>query len=562
MNPTGTWPTPGDPSDPWADEPPDRTGFVDYRNAGGTLEEPAYLELRDRFRAALADARGGRPVATPLPALATELRLDLAATMERGKRLPAHPSVPSHEKLARVATDLCPASAGEALDRYLGPLADELDLRNPGHRTAAQNALAAFCFSRPDGAARSDGTSSTFGRSPFQTWCNRKPLPSVEDRAELRHVARTPMALWSLETTDGDRWTLADRTGLAAHVLPTGPVRLLDPACPWRSPRQGDTLVARVLEGPEGWVALCGFVVPTAPPKRRIRSWVTLALWEARLLDRRITVEHLLRTQSETLCRRLLEWAWLHGDDDPYADPALYDLEYAGHDEDVTHYVALARQFGGPVLELGCGTGRLTLELARAGVDVDGIDLSQPMLDRLNDRLKSEPALDLRIRTWAADFRDLETDRRYPLVVWPFNAMHHTRSLDQIRQTLGRIEAALQPGGTLALDCYLPALELYDRDPAERVEPRTFAHPETGEALESWEQGWWDPVLRIHHVLYVYRRESGRTHTTHLQLRMYELDELRTCLQQAGWRIVSEAQDFQGTPVGEHALKWVVVATR
>lgn len=562
MNPTGTWPTPGDLADPWADESSVRSGYPDYWNAGGTLDKDAYVALEERFRAALADARAGRFSSASLPELAAQLLLDVAPTSEPLRRAQPHPAIPTHEELGRVATDLCPAAAGEALDRYLGPLADELDLRNPGHLLTARNAIAAFCFSRPDGAARSDGDSSVHGRSPFQTWCRRKPLPSVEDRARLRHVARTPMALWSLEAREGDRWRVADRTGLPAECLPTGPVHFPELASPWRDPRPTDAAIARIFEGPDGWVGLCSFAFPGIPPERRVQTWLTLTLWEKRLLDRRLTLEALLRTHPETLCRRMFEWAWLHGDEDPYRDAALYDLEYTGHDEDIAWYVSLAASTPGPILELGCGTGRLTLPLAESGRDVDGIDLSPSMLDGLSRRLVRRPDLDLRIRTWRGDFRSLQPDRRYPLVIWPFNALHHCRSREEIHQVLAGIDRALEPDGLLAVDCYLPAPQLYDRDPAERIEPRTFAHPETGEPLESWEQGWWDAERQIHHVVYAYRRPDGSTTHTHLQLRMHTLDELRAIFRDAGWRIASEAKDFRGTPLDDDALKWVGVLTR
>jgi SAM-dependent methyltransferase len=247
-------------------------------------------------------------------------------------------------------------------------------------------------------------------------------------------------------------------------------------------------------------------------------------------------------------------------DDDPYAEPELYDLEYAHHDEDVGWYVDRARAARGPVLELGCGTGRLTLPIARAGVSVLGVDRAQPMLDQLHAKLRREPAdVRLRAKTLAADYLALDLDQRFAAVLWPFNAIHHCPGPDAVVAVLQRARAWLVPGGRLAMDAYLPDLDLYDRDPHGRYEPRTFTDPRSGERLDSWEQGWWDEPTRTHHVLYVYRHTDGREERAHLALRMYELHELHDLVARAGFRVVREAMDFEGTPLAPDALKWVAL---
>ena len=74
--------------------------------------------------------------------------------------------------------------------------------------------------------------------------------------------------------------------------------------------------------------------------------------------------------------------------DDPYAElPELYDLEHAGFTEDIELYLRLAEVVGDPILELGCGTGRVLAPLAAAGHRVTGIDRSRPMLDRARSAL-------------------------------------------------------------------------------------------------------------------------------------------------------------------------------
>lgn len=560
MTVAGAWPGAFDPGDPFADEPIVASGHLDYVEGGGTLERDAYDHVEATFRAELARCLAG--LADPrdrLVALAHTLRLD-----GDPRRVPYPPEppmpVPPLRTLIQVCTDLWPNAGAEAQDRHLGPLADELDLRRPEHLATAKVALASFVFVRPDGAGVADGLGPQHGRNPFELWCRRKPVPDVEIRKQIRAVGRAPMGVWSLEARVGDRWRVLDRLDLPAEYVPDGPVAIPELAAPWREPRPGDTLVARMVPSPDGWVATCAIAAPVAPPTRRLRQWLTLGLWEARLLDRRLTVDRFLGDFPQVLCRRVMEWAWLKGDEDPYRDPVVYDLEYADHDEDRAYYAGLARRFGGPVLELGCGTGRLSVEMARAGVSVEGVDLSEGMLSGLERRLAAEPPeVRARVRTRRADFRELTSDTRYPLIVWPFNAVHHCRSGEEVSAVLRAARALVADGGFLALDSYLPAPALYDRDPAERIEPRTFAHPLTGEPIESWEQGWWDEAQNVHHVVYIYRFADGVERHTHLQLRMYPLAELRRRVAEAGWRLAAQSEDFSGSPLGERSLKWVAL---
>src|SRR5262245_52090851 len=106
-----------------------------------------------------------------------------------------------------------------------------------------------------------------------------------------------------------------------------------------------------------------------------------------------------------------------------YADPAYYDLSYRSRRKDVDHYVRLGRLSGGPVLEFGVGTGRVALELARAGVSVVGVDRSGEMLASFEKKLEGEsPGVRKRVTLVRADMRTIRLRRAFPLVIAPFNA--------------------------------------------------------------------------------------------------------------------------------------------
>lgn len=244
---------------------------------------------------------------------------------------------------------------------------------------------------------------------------------------------------------------------------------------------------------------------------------------------------------------------------DPYAIPALYDLEYQNQHDDVGFYVGLAAHAPGPILELGCGNGRIALPMARVGAVVHGVDRSADMLADLAAKVAEEPAGVRRRISWEeADYRELSPERRYARVYWPFNALHHCPSAADITRVLRMAYSALLPDGEVVLDCYLPDRSLYQRDPDARYEERHFTDPRDGGVLYSWEQSRWDEATRTHRVIYVYQREDGHQDRIVLDLHMYERAEIEAAIAAAGLQITWEAEEFNGAPIRPTSLKWVM----
>lgn len=140
---------------------------------------------------------------------------------------------------------------------------------------------------------------------------------------------------------------------------------------------------------------------------------------------------------------------------------AFYDAAYGQQtgvvEEDVQFYVDLAREADGPVLEVGCGTGRIYLELLRAGIDADGIDLSSGMLEVLREKAAAE---ELEPSVREADVTSFQPDREYALVIVPFRAFLHLTTADDQLSALERIHDTLAPGGRLALNVFTPNFEV------------------------------------------------------------------------------------------------------
>lgn len=146
-----------------------------------------------------------------------------------------------------------------------------------------------------------------------------------------------------------------------------------------------------------------------------------------------------------------------HGEPGPY-DPiaALYDRWSRSVVEDIGFYVEEAVASGGPVLELGVGTGRIAVPIALTGVRVIGLDSSAPMLDLCRERARSAGVAEL-IDLRLGDLRDPPLTETVPLVISPFRAFLHLLAEDERLLTLMHIHDLLRPGGRLIFDVFAPS---------------------------------------------------------------------------------------------------------
>ncbi len=132
---------------------------------------------------------------------------------------------------------------------------------------------------------------------------------------------------------------------------------------------------------------------------------------------------------------------------------------------DVSFYVEAARASGGPVLELGCGTGRVLIPVARAGVDITGIDLSPHMLEVCRDRLLQEAeAVQACVNLLEADMRNFDLGRTFNLVTTPFRPFQHLTTVEDQISCLGCVHRHLSDEGRFILDVFNPSLEALTRN--------------------------------------------------------------------------------------------------
>lgn len=244
---------------------------------------------------------------------------------------------------------------------------------------------------------------------------------------------------------------------------------------------------------------------------------------------------------------------------DLYDDAELYDAQYRWYRDDVPFYRDLALDRPGAVLEIGAGTGRVTVELARLAERVVAVEPSASMRAAAAARLDEAGVAD-RVELRDQDARELDENGGFALVVAPFHVLMHFLTLDDQDAVLRAARSALDPGGAFACDLFVPRFE------ADGVLRREATWRDAaGRDAELW-------TVQHHHAarqriesLYLVDRvgDDGvvrRSRRTLVQ-RYFHRYELERAVRSAGFRDVRLFGDFDRRPLDDDATRYVLLAT-
>lgn len=244
----------------------------------------------------------------------------------------------------------------------------------------------------------------------------------------------------------------------------------------------------------------------------------------------------------------------------------FYDWEHADFLEDVPLYLGLARRTGGPILEAGCGSGRLVMPLARAGYDVVGLDSSTAMLDLARARLHREPTLAQRVRLVEGDVRTVQLGEQFRLVIVALDSFGLlTEQGDQLQalQTLGR---HLRSDGLLVLDVANGNLRGGEAEEETLLHRHGLAPDRQARQLMKWVVRRTDHAAQIDRLLQIYDEldDDGRVRRTcvEVELRYFTRFELQLLLERAGYKVEALYGDYDLAPYGPNSQRLIAVARR
>jgi ubiquinone/menaquinone biosynthesis C-methylase UbiE len=248
---------------------------------------------------------------------------------------------------------------------------------------------------------------------------------------------------------------------------------------------------------------------------------------------------------------------------DAYAP--FYDWENAqtlGR-RDVPFWRRVAAGAKGPVLELGCGTGRVTRPLARAGIDVVGIDRSAPMLARAITKSPNHPITKSpnHLRLVRGDIRALPFSARcFSMVLAPYGILQSLTRPRDLTATLTSVARVVEPGGTFGIDL-VPDVPKW-REYTNKVQLRGHSAGAEITLVESVRQDR-KRHLTTFEQRYIERRGGRRRdHCFELVFRTLSVPQMSRQLEGAGFEVDAVLGDYRGRPWDDRADVWIILATR
>lgn len=230
-----------------------------------------------------------------------------------------------------------------------------------------------------------------------------------------------------------------------------------------------------------------------------------------------------------------------------YRHPHVYDLQHGSVFEDVAFYLWVVSEVEGPILELGAGSGRLTLPLARLGRQVHGVDHSAEMLAVLQRALLVDDDLRDRVQLQCADVVEAAPSDTPALVLVPTRLVNHLDE-DAVRGLVARL-SEIAEGATLAMDAYLWSEELSDYE--DSVERTHVVDPRTGEVA------WVDTSMRVEGRTAITTLRWSQGYEQTLEQRLWDRRELLGLWADGGWKLEWQASDYEGRRWRNGDVSWV-----
>ncbi len=244
-----------------------------------------------------------------------------------------------------------------------------------------------------------------------------------------------------------------------------------------------------------------------------------------------------------------------------------YDLIHQNLTADIPYLLQLAAEAKGPLLELGCGSGRLLLPLARAGHTVTGLDNSAAMLERARQRLAAEAAVvQSRVQLVEGDMVSPSGTQPYGLVFAGHNTLMHLTP-GQLAVALKNIRSTLKPGGRLFVDLSNP-FTLAETADVPLLTVENVLHDETaGEVVMQLAAERLEAAAQRVQVTWIFDAspiEGGpvRRNIVEMDYYYHYPHELELMLVQAGLQLLSLQGDYDGTPFEEGSERMLVIAEK
>ncbi len=221
---------------------------------------------------------------------------------------------------------------------------------------------------------------------------------------------------------------------------------------------------------------------------------------------------------------------------------------------DTQFYLKEFKNETGQILELACGTGRITCELAKSNKSMTGLDLSETMLEVARQK---SIQLNLNIDWHLGDMTNFNLNKKFDAIFVGYNSVHHILTNQDFRNFLKCIKLHLKPNGRFLFDIFNPSLDLLNRQKI-RSETKDFFDPTTKEHIFLTEDNQYDTATQINHITYYYsKKDQPDFHSHPLNMRCYFPQEMDALLNYNGFKIVNKYGDFNKAAFESKSMKQI-----
>ncbi|MBN1515141.1 class I SAM-dependent methyltransferase [Candidatus Sumerlaeota bacterium] len=244
-----------------------------------------------------------------------------------------------------------------------------------------------------------------------------------------------------------------------------------------------------------------------------------------------------------------------------------FDCYFGSYDDDFTFMMGLARTAKGPVLEAGCGTGRLLLPMLQEGIDARGFDISKPLLDRLKAKAKAQGIDKPPVKQ--ASMLDFKYKERFDRILIAFRTFNHCPNPDAQLQCLRNCYKHLRPGGQLIIATFIPHPDtIVQADNSLKV-TGAVENPETGEpVLISHYVAEIDSLMQVRTDVWIIEElqppkgQAPRRMFLPVTLRWVHPSEMSLLLRLAGFEQAEVVGDFDWGPLDSGCDEQIWIATK
>lgn len=242
----------------------------------------------------------------------------------------------------------------------------------------------------------------------------------------------------------------------------------------------------------------------------------------------------------------------------------FYDAENTDKTDDIPFYLSLAEEHGGPIMDIGCGTGRVMIPLAQQEYEVHGIDNEPAMLERGEQLRAQNPLLVKHMTFHSGDVLTHKLDKKFKLMLVPYNGMMHFHDQDTQLAVLRRLREWTADDGLLVLDLPNAGEAFSTQDTESLVLDRTFLEPESGHMVMQQSVSYLDRTAQLMRVTWIYDEITAdgtlkRTFAP-LVLYYYFYPEMKLLLERAGFEVEAVYGDTDYGPFEDGCQRMIILA--